>query len=147
MKALALLPFILLTCCQPEKKFDFLVGEWTRTNEEAGEQTIETWKRLNDSTYIGHSYILSGKDTVWREKAILSPIAGVWHYQVRLMEEIEAINFRVVEADGRSFICENQHNAFPKVIKYWKDGENLQAEVSYNDSSVAYLFARKQEVQ
>ncbi|MFB2118879.1 hypothetical protein [Parapedobacter sp. 2B3] len=52
MKQLALLSMVLFASCQQAATFDFLVGEWTRTNEEAGKQTLESWVKRNDSTYV-----------------------------------------------------------------------------------------------
>lgn len=141
MKILALFPIILLASCQQADNFEFLVGEWERTNEEAGKQTFETWTKQNDSMYIGHSYTLSGRDTVWQENTILSPIAGVWHYQVRLPGNTTSTDFKVTKSESLSFTCENPQNEFPKSISYRKMGTDLHAEISGDGNFISFLFA------
>lgn len=120
--------------------FDFLIGKWFRTNDENGKQTFENWKKLNDSTYIGHSYTLTGKDTIWQENTVLSPVGGTWYYQVKLQNEKTSTDFQVVEEGNSSFACENKQNEFPKTIRYWKSGENLQAEISDGKSKIEFFF-------
>ena len=141
MKILALLSIILLAPCEQADNFDFLMGEWERTNEKAGKQTFETWVKRNNSTYIGHSYTLSGTDTVWQENTVLTPIAGVWHYQVRMPGDTASTDFRVTASNGQSFTCENRENEFPKSISYRKSGTNLHAEISGGRNAVTFLFA------
>ena len=141
MKISALLSLVLLMSCQTPHHFDFLIGQWERTNEDAGKQTFESWSKRNDSTYIGHSYTLDGADTVWQEQTVLSPIDGVWHYQVMLMGETQSTDFEVTKSDSQSFTCENPRNEFPKSITYRKAGEELHAEISDGDTAVKFLFA------
>ena len=141
MKRLVLFSLILLASCGQADNFDFLLGGWERTNEDTGKRTFETWERRDASTYIGHSYTLRGTDTVWQEHIVLSPIAGVWHYQVRLMGETQSTDFKVTKSDGQSFTCENPQNDFPKSISYRKVGKELHAEISGGGTSAVFLFA------
>jgi len=141
MKIPALLSIIFLASCGQAGNFDFLVGEWERANEAAGQQTFETWVKQNDSTYIGHSYTLSGMDTVWQENTVLSPMAGVWYLQVRLTGESGTTDFRVTASDRQSFTCENPENEFPTSISYRKSGTDFHAEISGGGDTVAFLFA------
>ena len=140
MKILVLLSLVLLASCKQADNFDFLIGEWERANEDTGKRTFETWVRQKASTYVGHSYTLLGADTVWQEHLILSPIAGVWHYQVRLKGETQSTDFKVTDSDGQSFTCENPQNEFPKSIRYRKAGTELHAEISGGGTSVEFLF-------
>lgn len=96
--------------------------------------------KKNDSTYVGHSYTLSGSDTVWQENTVLSPIGGIWCLQVRLQGETQSTDFRVTKMDGQSFTCENPENEFPKVITYDKAGKELHAEISGGGHAVDFLF-------
>ncbi|MGV3761955.1 hypothetical protein [Parapedobacter sp.] len=141
MKTIGLLSiFLLVSCGGQADNFDFMVGEWKRSNDEAGRQTFETWEKRNDSTYIGHGYTLSGTDTVWQENIILSPIAGVWHYQVSMPGDTASTDFRVSESDARSFTCKNPHNEFPKTISYRRAGTDLHADISGGGNAVTFLF-------
>ncbi|GGG95927.1 hypothetical protein GCM10007415_33950 [Parapedobacter pyrenivorans] len=141
MKLLVLLSFAVLVPCGQAENFDFMIGEWERTNEGAGKRTFETWVKQNDFTYLGHSYTLQGADTVWQEHTMLSPIAGVWHLKVRLMGETQSTDFKITQSDGGSFTCENPQNEFPKTIRYQRAGAELHAEISGGGDPVAFLFA------
>lgn len=138
---LVLSSFVLLVSCQSTENFDFMIGEWERTNENAGRRTLETWVKRNASTYLGHSYTLQGTDTVWQEHTMLSPIEGVWHLQVRLMDETQSTDFKVTDSDDRSFTCENPQNEFPKIIRYQRVDSELHAEISGGGDPVMFLFA------
>ena len=50
---------------QQLKKATWLLGDWQ--NKTARGITMESWKKLNDSTYLGKSYQLKGLDTVSAE--------------------------------------------------------------------------------
>lgn len=153
-KTLLMLAGILLLSCQSntadksEKKstsknlysFDFLLGDWKRTNEEKGKTTYESWKKHNDSTYIGKSYTMLGKDTVFCEKAILSPINSKWVYQVKTNDDPETTNFELMEYGPESFICENLNNSFPTLIKYERTNDILEAEISNEETSIPFYF-------
>ena len=145
MKIPAFLSILFLASCGQAGNFDFLVGEWERANEAAGQQTFETWVKPNDSTYLGHSYTLSGVDTVWEENAILSPVAGTWLLQVRMRGDSLSTDFRITASDGQSFTCENPQNEFPKSISYRKAGTELHAEISGGGDAVMFLFAPVEE--
>ncbi|MGC3977715.1 MAG: hypothetical protein QM751_05465 [Paludibacteraceae bacterium] len=90
--------------------FDFIIGHWTRTNEEVGKQTFENWDKINDSTYIEHSYTLVENDTVWQENTILSPINGVWYYQVKTSSNTVSTDFKMINHQRNVFTCENRDN-------------------------------------
>lgn len=141
MKIPALLTLLLLIAsCKQPSTYDFLLGRWERSNEEAGKQTFETWIKQNDTTYIGHGYTLRGTDTVWQENMVFSPIAGVWYYQVMMPGETQSTNFKVTTSQEQAFICENPQNDFPKSIQYQKIGKALHAEISGGGPVVQFLF-------
>lgn len=153
---LVIFPFIILSCNpqaqekiadeKPEtvhkKNFDYLVGEWRRTNDTKGRETFESWKKLNDSTYLGHGFTMEGNDTIWQERIVLAPVENVFHFQVKSPEDTIPTDFRVTKTTGSSFVCENQQNEFPKIIRYWKNGDNLSAEISDGQHTVPFEFSR-----
>jgi hypothetical protein len=57
----------------------WLQGQW-ETKSEDGTLT-ETWKKINDSTYNGHSFFLKGKDTVHYETIVLQQIGEQLSYR------------------------------------------------------------------
>ncbi len=140
-----------LLSCQtnsPQKEnkqinFDWLLGEWVRTNETEGKQTFESWEKINDSTYHSHGYTLQGQDTVWQEWVEISSRNGDIYLQARMKDEAETTDFLITSLNDSSFISNNPENEFPKEIKYWMDGDILKAEISDGDMRIPYEFVRK----
>lgn len=125
-----------------ENNFDFLLGNWQRTNDEAGKQTFENWTKENDTLYLGNSFTLQENDTIWQELVRLSPIDGVWFFQVSMPKSNQSTNFKVTEQTTSSFTCENPQNEFPKIIDYSMKGNHLYAEISAGENSVSFDFIK-----
>lgn len=149
---LMLLSLLFTSCKNEEKKavlennipnLDWLLGDWTRTNDTDGRQTYEHWKKINDSTYSAHGYTLLNEDTVWQEWAVISPVGLDWYFQARMKDDSESTNFLFTEQTDTSFVCQNPDNEFPKVIKYWKNGDQLFAEISSDEDTIPFEFERK----
>lgn len=159
MKKLAIITslLIVISCNSKEEKlneievktfqetnFDYLIGEWIRINEIEGNSTFENWEKLNDFTYLGHGFTMKGKDTVWQERVVLSPVQNIWYFQVKSPSDSISTDFRIIEQTDSSFICENPQNEFPKTIKYLKKGKNLYAEISDGENTIPFEFSKKQ---
>lgn len=149
--SLALIPLMIVSCQQTQEKkaekytptFDWLLGDWTRTNDKEGEQTFEHWEKKNDSTYLFHGYTLANKDTVWQEWAEISPIGLDWYLKVQAVDDTAATNFLLTEMSDTSFVCQNPENEFPTEIKYQKSGDELYAEISAGETAIPFIFVRK----
>lgn len=123
-----------------EANFDWLVGNWNRSNEEDGVRTHEIWKKENPNRYLGTSYSLRGKDTIWKEEITLSPLNSHWTYQVFLPLQNQECHFRLTHLQGDSFVVENPENDFPQRISYQKVGEEIHAEISTGEKIIPYVF-------
>ena len=62
--------------------FNWLMGEWKRTNEEPGKETYEMWAKINELEYHGTSYTLKNLDTIWQENVKLKKTNKDWNYEV-----------------------------------------------------------------
>jgi hypothetical protein len=139
-----------LLACQPKKEtlpstktydsFDFLVGNWVRTNDEEGNKTYETWIKENDSTYRSHGYTIHGLDTIWQEYAVLAPLDTAWYFTVVVSNDTHNVPFLLTAYDAYSFTCENAYIDFPKVIRYRKNGNGLHAEIEGNGRIIPFVF-------
>ena len=125
-----------------EYNFDFLLGEWKRTNDEEGKRTFENWEKKNDSTYIGEGSTLQDNDTIWKENMILSPVNGDWYLQVKTPEDKESTDFKVIDYENDSFTSENRLNEFPKTIRYWKTDNILNAEIADDTIKIPFIFEK-----
>ncbi|MGJ1264304.1 DUF6265 family protein [Sphingobacterium spiritivorum] len=120
--------------------FDWLSGNWQRTNEEKGKITFETWQKVADSVYNGIGFTMQNKDTISQEKMQLIKTNGKWTLWVNTLEEKELIKFEVSHIGDESFTFKNDSLNFPRTIKYWKNGDKLNATLTGDDIEIAYEF-------
>ena len=120
--------------------FDWLLGDWQRTNEEEGKATFEHWEKVSDTEYKCLAYTLKDKDTLWRENVSLLKRKDHWIFDVIGKGDSLPTNFIVSEMDSVSFACTNEKNEFPKKISYFKDGTNMRAEISGDDMMIPFEF-------
>lgn len=116
--------------------FDFLVGKWIRTNEKSDRKTYENWKKVDQNTYLGCGFTIKNNDTISQEHLTLTRVENKWILKVNLDKtKNETTDFDLIHSEKNSFTLENKENDFPKLIKYWKDKNQLKAEISNDKSS------------
>lgn len=116
--------------------FDFLVGKWIRTNEKSDRKTYENWKKVDQNTYLGCGFTIKNNDTISQEHLTLTRVEKKWILKVNLDKtKNETTDFDLIHSEKNSFTLENKENDFPKLIKYWKDKNQLKAEISNDESS------------
>lgn len=121
--------------------FDWLLGTWQRANDKEGKRTYEFWHKVGDKHYEGIGYTLQGQDTISQEKMLLMELHDVWGFNVVAGAD-PMVRFKLIDVTESSFVCENQDNDFPKVIKYWKDQYRLKAEISGGGPTIPFVFAK-----
>ena len=157
-RILILLIGILIISCSPNKKqeldidedsakltkinedFDWLVGKWKRLNEEKGKETFENWDKIKETEYLGIGFTMQNGDTIKQEKIRLVKLNNNWNLEVQPQDEPEPITFKMTSYNGQEFICENKELDFPNKIKYWKNGEKINATVSGGEMKISFEF-------
>jgi len=129
---------------QKRENFNWLVGEWIRTNEKPDRTTYENWERISEQEYKGNGFTISveDNDTIWSEVMQLIKEENQWSFNVLMKGEKEATKFALTNKKEDQFICENQLNDFPKMIAYEKVGNKLTAKISGGGKEVAFEFER-----
>jgi acetyl-CoA carboxylase beta subunit len=125
------------------ESFDWMVGEWERSNEKADRQTYETWTKNSDTEYVGYSLTVLHNDTIWQEKTKLYKSSNGWVLEVMLKEDSKPTIFDLTAVKKNMFICENEKNEFPKVIQYQKKGGTLEAILTGNGMETKFEFKKK----
>ncbi|MEZ2334851.1 DUF6265 family protein [Mucilaginibacter sp. RCC_168] len=113
------------------KKAVWLLGDWQ--NKTAKGISTESWKKLNDSTFLGKSYVLRGADTVSAEHIRLEERHGNLLYTptVKNQNEGKPVIFTMTTASAEGFVFENPEHDFPQKISYNLIGkDSLMAEIS-----------------
>jgi hypothetical protein len=158
MKSIVKISFVILTAftltmcntkqndqkstTQPTENFDWLLGNWKRTNEEKGKETFENWKKANDNEYKGIGFTLQNRDTLSQEQMKLIQTNGKWNLLVKTPDEKDFIKFEMTEIADDKFECKNDTLDFPKLIKYWKNGDKMNAIVSGDSLKLSFEFKR-----
>lgn len=124
------------------EKFDWLIGKWQRLNEEEGKETFENWKKIKETEYSGIGFTMQNGDTIKQEKIRLTKINGKWNLTVKVPEESESIIFKGVSHNENGFTCENNEIDFPNRIKYWRNGERINALVSGGEMEIPFEFKK-----
>lgn len=143
---ISLLLLLLLCCsCSPSEgskgEFDWLVGEWMRTDDAEGQQTFENWSRGNGSEYVGLGCTLQAGDTIFREELRLTQIDRQWNLEVIGVNESPTY-FVFTEQSDSSFLCENPANEFPNQISYRRVGESLSASIFGGGQEIQFQFKK-----
>ena len=123
-------------------KFDWLIGDWKRNNDEEGRTTYETWYKNNNDSYQGYGFAMSNGDTISKENMKIEKLNNKWRLEVFTKEDTASTYFNIIKIKTNSFTCENNEIDFPNKIHYWKDGENIKATVSSSDFKIEFEFDR-----
>ena len=151
MKTVALLIFSIFSLqgtnpslpfpAQQQENFDWITGEWVRTNDKSGITTTEIWKKETDSMYVGTGLATKNNETVFREDLRLLKKSGKWVYEVSGVNE-ETTNFILTAISEDSFTAINPENPFPKLISYRKESNRMIAEISDDSRKIIFEFKK-----
>jgi hypothetical protein len=115
------------------KGFDWLVGTWENQSKEG--KLTEAWEKMNDSTFKGRSYFVSGTDTSFSESISLVQRNGVLLYIPAVKDQNNglSISFRLITMNEKDLIFENAEHDYPQRISYHHvSKDSLIAEISGN---------------
>lgn len=144
MKEIYLLLTIITLCsCNntQETQFNWLLGNWERTNDSNENKTYEYWSKKSDTEYIGLGCTLKNKDTIFKENIHLIKEKEQWVFKVIGVNEKPTL-FPLSNISNSSFTCENPKNDFPKKIHYSLDGKKLKATISDSKKEIPFLFKK-----
>ena len=80
---------------------------------------------------------------MFKENLRLIKINGIWNYEVTGVHE-KPVLFAFTSQTTNSFVCENQKNEFPKVIKYTLMRDTLRAVISADETRISFIFTKIQ---
>lgn len=146
------LGFFVLSCSthsesaeKANPNLDWLLGNWKRTNEEAGKETFENWGKPSDSTYSGMGLTIQKGDTVFQEKMDIILSGGKGLLFVKMPDEEKATEFVLTELTPNAFVFINEANEFPKKIKYWLESGKIKAVISNDSLEIPFEFEKIKE--
>jgi len=113
------------------EKANWLIGQWQNNSSEGN--ATEVWDKLNDSTFIGKSYFVVGKDTVSSETIRLEQNGSELFYIPTVTEQNagQPVKFTLTNSSNNQLVFENSKHDFPQKISYTKiSKDSLLAEIS-----------------
>jgi len=116
------------------KKANWFIGSWENISKEATFKEI--WKTKNDSSFVGESFVIVEKDTVFYEKIDLFESNDSLSYKVSVKDQNKEkpVSFYLTKSDDKELTFENPKHDFPNKIVYTK---------ITNDSLVAVIYGKK----
>jgi hypothetical protein len=119
---------VFLTACQSSNNskpnnilpdFDWLVGKWIN-NQDSTALFFENWTKNDEWNFIGKSFILANRDTVFFESIKLSFSDSGTYYSVAVRNQnySDTVHFKLVSSENKIFIFENKKHDFPQSITY-----------------------------
>jgi hypothetical protein len=121
---------LLLLSCQNKSAKNFeqlnktawLIGNWSSKMPEG--TLTESWKKLNDSTYLASSYFIlnNAKDTLHNETITLTQKEEdlIYSATVKGQNNNEPVAFKYNPAIENEFVFENPSHDYPQRISYKK---------------------------
>jgi hypothetical protein len=67
---------------------------------------------------------------------------GKWNLLVRTLEEKTFVQFELSEIKEDKFVFKNDTLDFPKLIKYWKNRDKINALISGDSLEIPFEFKR-----
>lgn len=132
----------LTTIIEKIENFDWLLGKWKRINETEGKETFEKWNKIGETEYSGIGFTMQNGDTIKQEHIRLIKSNKKWNLTVKVPEESESITFNGTSHNDNEFTCENNDIDFPNKIKYWKNGQKINAAVSNSEMEISFEFKK-----
>lgn len=125
----------------PKGDFDYLVGNWERTNEQEGKKTYEIWERFEENVYKGIGYTLQKNDTIWKEQMQLIKQDTTWQLKIQSDKE-PIVSFKILKKTTSTFLAHNPNNEFPTHIQYRYFDDTITAIVSSKEMEIPFIYWR-----
>jgi uncharacterized protein YciI len=131
--------------------FYWLAGNWEKPLNNKT-KLVESWKKQNDSTFVGVSFRVSEKgDTTVSETIELRKRGTAFEYvpTVKNQNAGKPVVFTLTNLDGDSAVFENPQHDFPKRIVYLynRSTDRLEAAISGGKKRIPFQFDRTTKSQ
>lgn len=132
------------TKTEEAQRFDWLIGNWIRLNEEDSKTTYEKWILITPFHYLGEGYTIDKNtaDTLFSERMHLMFKDDTWRLGVFTPNDIDTTYFELTTYNLSSFSSFNAVNEFPKTIAYQLDADTLKATISDSSTAIPFIFVR-----
>lgn len=97
---------------------NWLIGKWENNSNQGN--LIETWEKVNDSTFSGTAFFIKEKDTLHFEKMqVLDTVDNLFYIATVQGQNNEmAVSFQLTNSTPKQLIFENSKHDYPQKIIY-----------------------------
>lgn len=121
---LSLVILLSIVSCQKSKVIskitaaNWLLGQWENKSDDGN--LLETWKKVNDSLFVGEAYFIKEKDTLHSEKIQLKQKGEDLFYiaTVKGQNNDKPVTFKYNDTLQKLLVFENPKHDFPQKIMY-----------------------------
>lgn len=121
---LSLVILLSIVSCQKSKVVskitaaNWLLGQWENKSDDGN--LLETWKKVNDSLFVGEAYFIKEKDTLHSEKIQLKQKGEDLFYiaTVKGQNNDKPVTFKYNDTIQKLLVFENPKHDFPQKIMY-----------------------------
>jgi len=106
------------------KELEWLVGDWENQQKDGALKL--SWKKENDSAFVGNSYVFRGKDTLQSESMMLVQSGDSLRFVIMAGtgivngNENKEVLLTLKSFTGNQYVFENSKHDFPEKISYEK---------------------------
>jgi hypothetical protein len=133
------------------EQMGWVIGEWE--SQRGNTQLHEVWIRVNDTLYLGKSFMLAGSDTVFAESIRLELVNNQLHYTPTVRDQNGGmpVTFTLTSGQGHELVFENPNHDFPQRIIYANPSpDSLHARIEGLDNGtfrkVEFLMRRSAQL-
>jgi Domain of unknown function (DUF6265) len=110
-------------------ELNWLSGNWLFS--EGKTSFYENWKIIDDSTFVGQGFVLSGADTIGIENLSLKQRNNEITYTAAIHKDktTNSTDFTFTKKENASYLFENPAHDFPKRIIYKQNGSTKMSVV------------------
>lgn len=126
---LLLVVFTVFSCQNSKNKTkiigaDWILGAWENKSDEG--TLLESWKKLNDSVFVGESYFINEKDTLHSEQMQLKQKGENLFYisNIKGQNSDKPVTFAQNTEIENQLVFENPTNQYPRKISYKPTGKD-----------------------
>lgn len=124
------------------KKIEWILGNWERQNAKPGVTQHEKWWKISDLHYQGIGVAIKDRDTIFVEHLHIKIMNKNVFYIADVAENPAPVHFKFTDFGKSSFVSENPDHDIPKKIAYKIDGDNMTADVSWDDGGFKAVFIK-----
>lgn len=129
----------------PERDLSWMVGEWCTGGAEDKGATCESWRAMGNGVYHGMGMTRHERFVTIDEHMEIRQDGDGLVFRAEPVRQ-KPTDFRATGPQPATSVrFENRAHDYPQVVRYWREGEVLYAEISLADGSKPRRWAYRRE--